>query len=256
MVARDDLVEYLDTFLNCRIFDDSTVNGLQIEGKNKIERVVTGVSPSLRLFSTASRNLADAVILHHGLFWKRGTPAPFCLTGILKRRVAEIVRSDINLFAYHLPLDGNEILGNNKLIAQAIGLQDIHMIAEIGETFPLIAVGDLPVPLDFPSACQQIDASLGEQGFSIKLPERKIERIAVVSGAGGDCWRDAAAAGAQMLVTGEINEPHVREAEEAGISLYAGGHYNTEKWGIRALGEHLAQRFDLDVEFVDVPNPI
>ncbi len=256
MVKREELRQYIDQLLNCPQYADHTVNGLQIEGKQEIHRIVTGVSPSMKLFSAASRKKADAIIVHHGLFWKRATPFPFVLTGILRTRVAELIKRDINLFAYHLPLDGDQKLGNNMLIAQAIGLKDIRIIPESGSDFPLIAIGKLPERMSFELFCRNVDASLGKKGTKLKLSSNQIGTVAIVTGAGSDCWQDAVINGADILITGEINESNVREAEEAGINLYAGGHYNTEKWGVRALGEHLAEKFDLEAQFIDVPNPI
>jgi len=256
MTTREELRLYLDQLLDCSLYEDYTVNGLQIEGKDDIRRIVTGVSPSRKLFAAAFRRKADAIILHHGLFWKRGTPHPLTLTGVLRNRVADILKRDVNLFAYHLPLDGDAEFGNNILIAQGLGLTDIRIVPESGERFPLIAVGNLPERLAFPDFCAKADALLGTKGIRLKLARAAIRSVAVVTGAGSDCWQDAAALGADALVTGEIAESAVRAAEEAGINLYGGGHYNTEKWGVRALGEHLKVKFDLQVEFIDVPNPI
>jgi len=256
MVRRDELSAYIDGLLNCSIYDDFTVNGLQIEGREEIHRIVTGVSPSRRMFAAAARKKADAIILHHGLFWKRGTPSPFVLRGVLKHRVAEIVKRDMNLFAYHLPLDGDGTFGNNMLIARALGLSNIRIIPETGTNYPLIAIGERSDALEFDEFCREADRLLGRKGKGIKLGKAVVSRVAIVTGAGGDCWLDAAGNGAQVLITGEISESEVRSAEEAGVHLYSGGHYDTEKWGVRALGEHLAEKFDISVEFVDIPNPI
>jgi dinuclear metal center YbgI/SA1388 family protein len=256
MTTRLELEIYIDQLLRCGIYDDFTVNGLQIEGKSTVQRIVTGVSPSKRLFAAALRWKADAIILHHGLFWKRGTPHPLTLKGVLRDRVAQILSRDVNLFAYHLPLDGDEEFGNNASISRALGLEEVRIIPESGTDFPLIAIGRLPTPTTFREFCRLADKSLGHKGRGLQHGSKPVSTVAVVTGAGSDCWIDAAANGADVLITGEIHESNVREAEEAGIHLYAGGHYNTEKWGVRALGEHLAQKFDLQVRFIDIPNPI
>jgi len=256
MTTREELRGYIDQLLDCGIYDDFTVNGLQIEGRDEIRRIVTGVSPSRRLFAAAFRWKADAVIVHHGLFWKRSTPHPLVLTGVLRDRVADILKRDVNFFAYHLPLDGDTDFGNNALIGRALGLEDLRIIPESGYRSPLIALGNLPVALSYEEFCKVADQTLGKKGKRLRFSSKPISTVAIVTGAGSDCWQDAVMNGADVLITGEIHESSVREAEEAGICLYGGGHYNTEKWGVRALGEHLAVKFDLEVKFVDVPNPM
>ncbi len=256
MVRRNELQAYIAELLNVSQYDDYTVNGLQVEGRDEINRIATGVSPSQRMFAAADRKKADAIFLHHGIFWKRGTPHPFVLTGILKSRVAQLIKSDVNLFAYHLPLDGDSNFGNNALIARAIGLAGLKIIPETGSRYPLIAIGSLPDSMPFENFCKHVDAALGTKGTMLKLTTKPVQTVAIVTGAGSDCWFDAASNCADILITGEIGESNVREAEEAGVHLYAGGHYNTEKWGVRALGEHLAEKFNLEAHFIDIPNPI
>lgn len=256
MISRQELADYLHEYLNCSIFDDHTVNGLQVEGKDEILKVITGVSPSVRLFEQARLYKVDAVILHHGLFWQRGTPHPFALTGLLKRRVALLLEKNISLFAYHLPLDGHDRVGNNSLIAQQLGLKDVRIVPEAKVKFPLIAFGEVGTLTNLHDFALLADEKLHTKGIALGSPKTVLRRVAVVSGGGGSCWADAKALGADLLVTGEISENIVREAEEAGICLYAGGHYNTEKWGVRALGEHLALKFGISAQFVDIPNPI
>lgn len=256
MITREELRSHLHDLLNCAAYDDYCVNGLQIEGKERIERVATGVSASRRLFAAAVKMKVDAVIVHHGLFW-RNTRHPLALTGVLKGRVAALVKRDINLFAYHLPLDGHPDLGNNALIARALRLQDVSVIPVEGtKSPPMMAIGRLPRPMSFETFCRMADGALEAKGIHLRLAKSPVRAVAVLSGGGAGYWQSADEAGADVLVTGEMKEEAVRAGEEAGINFYAGGHYNTEKWGVRALGEHLAGKFGLEVTFVDVPNPV
>ncbi|MBM3326782.1 MAG: Nif3-like dinuclear metal center hexameric protein [Calditrichaeota bacterium] len=251
----NELTAYLADFLNITAYEDYCPNGVQIEGRSQVKRLVTGVSASERLFTGAVKRNADAVLVHHGLFWKN-TPQPLTLTGIIRTRVKILLARDINLLGYHLPLDGHPTLGNNVLIAKALGLQDVRQVAIEGLKTPLMAVGTLKHTVPFEAFNRWANEIIGASNPTLQLGRTQIQNVAVISGAGSGHWRDAAEAGADVLVTGEAREDVVRAAEEVGLNLCACGHYNTEKWGVRALGEHLAAAFGLEAEFVDIPNPI
>ena len=255
MVTLSDLQRYLADLLNTVAYTDYCVNGVQVEGRRQIGRTLTGVSVSERLFRAAVEKKADAVIVHHGLFWQN-TPTPMALTGFLKARVKLLLESDISLLAYHLPLDGHPELGNNALIARALGLKDVALVPIKGNSTPIAAVGLLPRSQLFASFVKSADRIFGSYGMAQQLALPRVHKVFVLSGGGSGYFPDAVQAGADVMVTGEIREDAVRAAEESGLNLYAAGHYNSEKWGIRALGEHLKATFKLEVTFVDIPNPV
>ena len=255
MISLRELERYLSDLLDTSSFDDYCVNGIQVEGRETIRKIVTGVSVSTRIFGAAIEHHADAVILHHGLFWKN-SPHPLALTGIMKNRVKLLLDADISLFGYHLPLDAHPELGNNALISKALELKNITFLPIEGSEHPIAAVGDTAKPISFGAFQEKADNVLETVGTGLYFNRGEINRVFVLSGGGGNYYPDAVKATADIMVTGELREESVRAAEELGLSLYAAGHYNSEKWGIRALGEHLRETFDLEVEFVDVPNPV
>jgi len=228
---------------------------LQVEGKSDIQKIVTGVSVSERLFQKAVELKADAVMVHHGLFWLN-TPHPLTLTGFLHRRVKLLLDNDINLFAYHLPLDAHPKIGNNALIAEALKLTDVSFIPAGKMKNPIAAVGNLETSCNVDAFIEEADRILGTNGLTLTFGKTTVGKIFILSGGGGSYYQDAVNSGADLMVTGELREDVVRASEESGIALYAAGHYNTEKWGIRALGEYLQETFGLETAFVDVPNPI
>lgn len=255
MITALELQSYLADFLRVAEFNDYCVNGIQVEGKEKITRIAAGVSASDRLFRAASQFQADAVIVHHGLFWNHN-PAPFALTGILKRRVKLLLDRDIALLAYHLPLDGHPEIGNNALIARTLKLKQVEFLPIKTGQPPIATVGCLSRAMEFERFVDFADRELATQGIGFKFNRRKISKVYVLSGGGAGYIQEVVASGADLMVTGELREETVRAAEEQGLSLYAGGHYNTEKWGIRALSSHLAKRFKIASLFIDVPNPV
>ncbi|MDP8237798.1 MAG: Nif3-like dinuclear metal center hexameric protein [Candidatus Hatepunaea meridiana] len=249
------LADYLSKLLDTASFSDYCVNGIQVEGQSSISKIVTGVSASQRIIEAAIERQAQAVMLHHGLFWKND-PHPMALTGIMKDRIKLLLDNDISLLGYHLPLDAHQDLGNNALIGKALELENIIFIPVSDIDNPIAAVGDLSEPISFESFREKADEILDTNGLGLDFNKREIKRIFILSGGGGRFYQDAAEAGADLMITGELTEQNVRAAEELEISLYAAGHYNSEKWGIKALGEHLRHKFDLEVEFVDIPNPV
>jgi len=255
MVDLNRLADYLSKLLDTASFSDYCVNGIQVEGQSTISKIVTGVSMSQRIIEAAIERQAQAVMLHHGLFWKND-PHPIALTGIMKDRVKLLLDNDISLLGYHLPLDAHKDLGNNALIGKALELENIIFVPVSDIENPIAIVGDLSEPISFESFREKADIILDTKGLGLDFNKDNIKRIFVLAGGGGRFYQDAANAGADLMITGELTEQNVRAAEELEISLYAAGHYNSEKWGIKALGEHLRDTFNLEVEFVDIPNPI
>ncbi len=251
-VLRAELVAYLDRLLDSPSFEDYGPNGLQVEGANRIRSVVTGVSSCLALFERAAETRADAVLVHHGLFWKG---LPLEITGTRYRRIECLIRNRINLIAYHLPLDAHAELGNNALGARALGCLDLEPFADwdgrkIGFKGRLSEAID---PAELSARCRE---AFGGEPLIVGAGREAIETLGIVSGGGSKALWDAIDEDLHVFVTGEPTEWVTNVAKEAGVHFVAAGHYRTEVLGIRALGDHLAEQFGLDVEFVDVPNPV
>lgn len=251
-VSRDQLAAYLDAYLDAGKGRDFGPNGLQVEGREEVRKVVTGVSACQELFERARAAGADAVLVHHGIFWEG---LPRTLTGFQFRRVAELIRSGMSLLAYHLPLDRHPELGNNAVAAQAFGLDKIEPFA-LYEGLPVGFKGRFPTPLpaaELAALCRQV---FGQEPLAFLHGPDPVRTLGIVSGGGQREVYDAIAERLDAYVTGEVSEWVMNVVREAGIHYLAAGHYATERLGVRALGEHLRQRFGLDVEFIDVPNPV
>ena len=252
MAHRDDIVAHLDELLEAGGWEDYGPNGLQVAGGDEVGKVVTGVSAHRDLFERAATARAQMVLCHHGIFW-RSTPQT--VGAQMKGRLKALFDADLSLVAYHLPLDAHPQLGNNTLICEGLGLRR-------GERFgtaagrPIGFVGEAgpPLPLDeLVSRCQGL---FGREPLVLRGGAETLTRVGIVSGGGGDMLAEAAALGLDALVTGEPEEPSMADAAELGVSLLACGHYATETLGIRALGEAVADRFGVEHEFIEVPNPV
>jgi dinuclear metal center YbgI/SA1388 family protein len=251
MAACAELIGYLDSLLDPSSYDDYGPNGLQIPGKDEIESLATGVSANAELFARAREECVDLVLVHHGLFW---AGPPRALDQTSKRRLQLLFDADIALAAYHLPLDGHLEVGNNALLAQAIGGADVepfgaHHSATIGVRARLDAIR--PAEL-----VERVRTATDREPLAFTDGPDPIRTIGIVSGAGADYLDEAVAAGLDAFVTGEPAERSMARAQEAGIHFLAAGHYATETFGVRALGARLAERFGLRHVFIDVPNPI
>ena len=251
-VPRHELVAYLDDLLEAHRTGDLCPNGLQVEGAGTIHRIVTGVSACGELFEHAASVEAEAVLVHHGIFW-RGDPPE--LVGFRRRRVAELIRADINLIAYHLPLDRHAELGNNVLAARALGIEAPREFGEY-EGAPIGFAGELAAPLSADDLAERCRAVFGRSPQLFGPTDRPIGSLGIVSGGAQKMFYDAIDAGLDAYVTGEVSEWVMNVARETETLYLAAGHYATEHLGIRALGEHVADRFGVEVEFFDVPNPI
>jgi dinuclear metal center YbgI/SA1388 family protein len=247
------LLAYLDELLEPAAFSDYGPNGLQVPGPAEVRTVVTGVSASAELFERAAAHDADLVLVHHGLFWNG---APLALTPAAKHRLQLLFDHDMALAAYHLPLDGHAEVGNNALIAAGLGCTArepfaLHKGRAIGVTGYFgedgVAAGELVA---------RVQALTGREPLAFLDGPAQVHTIAIVSGAGADYLPEAAAAGHDAFLTGEPAERVMTLAREEGIHFLAAGHYATETFGVRRLGELLAERFGVEHLFVDVPNPI
>jgi len=251
MTDRQELLQAFDTLLAPERFKDYGPNGLQVEGRAQVQRIVSGVTASRALIEAAIAREADAIFVHHGLFW-RGQDGR--VTGWMKQRLALLLAHDINLFAYHLPLDAHPELGNNAQLGLRLGL---HADARFGDQ-DLGFLGGRSDGAGFASA-QALAAHVGETlGRAVTCVEGApgpVRRIAWCTGGAQSYFEGAIAAGAQAFLTGEISEPQAHYARECGVTFLACGHHASERYGAPAVASHVARQLGLSHEFIDVENP-
>jgi dinuclear metal center YbgI/SA1388 family protein len=252
MIDRATLVEYCNTLLDSRAFQDYCPNGLQVEGREQVRLLVTGVTASQAMVDAAIAAGADMRLGHHGYFWK-GESAP--ITGIKQRRLKALLGNDLNLLAYHLPLDVHAELGNNVQLARLMGWS-ISGGLEPGNPRSVGLHGELPEPMSGAEVAADLARVLHRQPQHIAGNDRPIKRIAWCTGAAQGYIDKAIALGVDAFVTGEISEPTVHAARENGIHFFSAGHHATERYGVQALGEHLAQHFGIAHRFIDIDNPV
>lgn len=248
-VTREQLVKAFDELLQPAIFNDYCPNGLQVEGREVIRRLVSGVTACQALLDAAVDWQADAILVHHGYFW-RGEPAP--LVGMKGQRIKTLLRSDISLFAYHLPLDCHPTLGNNAGLGRALGVDASGPLIADNPTLPVF-VGELAESTSLHELAERLQQSLGRSVTAVA--ERSVQRIAWCTG-GGQSYIDMAAdAGVDAFVTGEISEQTVHVARERGIGFIAAGHHATERFGAHDVGCWAADEFGLEHLFIDIDSP-
>ncbi|MBS0370019.1 MAG: Nif3-like dinuclear metal center hexameric protein [Proteobacteria bacterium] len=246
---RAELQRYLDTLLNVGIFKDYCPNGLQVEGRAEVHRVVCGVTASQALLDAAVAKGADMVLVHHGYFW-RGEDGR--ITGMRKRRLATLLNNDINLFAYHLPLDAHAELGNNAQLGKLMGW---HADGRFGEQ-DLGWTGSLSHETSLTALARQAAARLGREPLVLGDAERTIRRVAWCTGGAQGYFEQAIATGVDCFISGEVSEQTTHLARESGVAYLAVGHHASERYGVQALGRHLAETFGVEAEFVEVDNPV
>jgi len=259
-VALPDVLAELDGLLDPARFEDYGPNGLQVPGRAEVTTVATGVSAHAELFDLAVANQADLLVVHHGLFWG-STPAP--IDAALKRRLQLLFDADMSLAAYHLPLDAHPEVGNNALLARALGADPaadgaaplVPFAVHRGQ--PIGCLARLPAP-GIPAAelFARVREVTSRDPLVFDAGPAQIRTVAIVTGAGADHLPEAIAAGADAFVTGEPAERAMAIAREGAVHFVAAGHHATETFGVRRLGEHLSERFGVRHVFLDVPNPI
>ncbi|MDY6980403.1 MAG: Nif3-like dinuclear metal center hexameric protein [Pseudomonadota bacterium] len=251
MVQLSDLVRYLDDLLEVERFSDYCPNGLQVEGGATINRLVCGVTASQALIEAAVEAGADALLVHHGYFWK-GEAAP--IVGIKKRRIARLLENGISLLAYHLPLDAHPVYGNNVQLAKVLGLKVAGSFGPPGN--PAIGLyGGLPGALSGEALAGQIAERLGREPLHVGEASAPVSNLAWCTGGAQGLIEEAVRLGVDAYLTGEVSEQTVHLARENGIHFYAAGHHATERYGARALGEHVAEHFGIEQQFIDIDNP-
>jgi len=252
MASLIQVVDLLQSMLKPQLFNDYCPNGLQVQGKDHIQRLVTGVTASQALIDAAINLQADAILVHHGYFWK-GENA--CVVGMKKNRLKALLMSDISLLAYHLPLDAHHELGNNVQLAKKLGLGIVEpLYPESPKQVGNIAVLDEPMSAeDFSGLCERV---LGQKPIHIAGANQYIKTIGFCTGAAQGFIEQAVVMGCDAYLSGEISEPTVHAARETGIHYFAAGHHATERYGVQAVGEFLAEKLGIEHVFVDIANPI
>ncbi|CAM5188179.1 Nif3-like dinuclear metal center hexameric protein [Alishewanella longhuensis] len=251
MIERQQLVNFIDETLNSARIKDYCPNGLQVEGKAQIRTLVTGVTASQALLEQAVALHADAVLVHHGYFWKNEAMP---VVGMKKRRLALLLQHDINLLAYHLPLDVHAELGNNAQLGNILGVQQAEPVLT-AEPLGVLQQGRLAVATPLATLAERLSQTLGREVLVEDAGIGLVQNIAWCTGGGQGYIEQAAAAGAHLFVTGEVSEQTIHVARELRIHFIAAGHHATERYGIKALGEYLAAELGLKVHFVDIANP-
>jgi dinuclear metal center YbgI/SA1388 family protein len=247
MARRDDIVTFANELLDVRSFPEYGRPGLQVVGAEEVSKVVCAVSSSRELFEQAAAAGAQLVLVHHGLFWRN---EPLFVDRRLRGRLEALFRGDLSLVAYHLALDADAELGNNALLAERLGARRETAFAEIG------AGARFDEPVDAADLARRLQDVTGREPLVFAHGPERIERVAIVTGGGGSRLIEAAHGGFDALVTGEPEEPSLHTARELGIHFLAGGHYATETLGVQALAARLGERFGVEYEFVELPNPV
>ena len=252
MAQLTDVISYLDELLAVGEFSDYGPNGLQVPGAGEVGVVVTGVSANLELFEGAAALGAELVVAHHGLFWDFH---PRSLTPAMKQRLRLLFDRDVSLAAYHLPLDAHPEVGNNALICEALGLERGEPFGEHrGQTVGFVGRSEEGVSFEeLRSRCAE---AFGQEPFTWDTGPATVHSVGVVSGAAASSFGEAIAKGLDAFLTGEPAEHVMADARESGTHFIAGGHYATETFGIRRVGELVAAKFGVEHHFVEVPNPI
>lgn len=250
-VTRDEFGKYLGQTLNAGQYRDYCPNGLQVEGRTAIARVVSGVTASLALIEAALDLKADAILVHHGYFW-RGEDMR--VIGTKQRRLKLLLANDVSLFAYHLPLDAHPQLGNNAQLARRLDLSASGRFGD--DDLGWLGRSASPSVKTAAELAALIEQRLGRAPLLIGDPQQALGDIAWCTGAAQGMLADAIAAGASAYISGEISEPTVHLARETGTIYIAAGHHATERYGVQALGEHAADHFGIEHHFIDIDNPV
>lgn len=254
-MQRRELEQWFEQTLDPKRFTDYCPNGLQVEGRPEIRKLVTGVTASLALIDKAIELEADGVLVHHGWFW-RGED--LTVRGTRKQRLARTLAHDLNLFAYHLPLDAHPVYGNNAQLAKVIGLMpdlDAHGDPVTGGGKDLVWFGQPEQALPLAALHKQIATRLNREPVVVGDPDKICKKIAWCTGGAQGMFEAAIEAGVDAYITGEISEPNAHLARESGVAFISAGHHATERYGVRALGEAVAEKFEVEVLFFDIDNP-
>lgn len=253
MASRDEIIAFLDDLLDSPAFDDYGPNGLQVVGAEEVSTLVTGVSAHLELFRLAAAQRAQMVLTHHGILWNK---ASLVVDAQKRARLEALFAADMSLAAYHLPLDAHPEVGNNALICDALGLDISEPFGEIGGGRSIGFVGRTAEPLPRAELVARCAQAFERPPLAFEYGPDPVRTVGVVSGGGASSLAEAADRGLDALVTGEPSEPAMADARERGITFVAGGHWATETFGVRRLGDLVADRFGVEHRFIALPNPV
>lgn len=249
MVKINELVNYTQQLMQVERFKDYCPNGLQVEGKSEVNKIVTGVTASMALLVAAHDANADLVLVHHGYFWKNEDAK---IIGIKKRRIKFLLENDLNLMAYHLPLDAHQLYGNNVQLGRVFGIVPVDYSGEEN----LIAYGYLAQAVKLQDFVKRLESQLGRIPLVIGDLNKMVHKIAWCTGAAQGYFEAAIDLGVDVFISGEISEQTTHQAVETGVSYISAGHHVTERYGVQALGGHLAEKFNIEHEFIDIKNPV
>lgn len=253
MTNRDEIIAFCEELLEVDSFEDYGPNGLQVPGADDVTKVATGVSANLETLERGVGSGAELVITHHGLLWgDRLSP----LSLPMASRLRALLCADASLAAYHLPLDAHPEIGNNALLREALGLEPDGRPFGRAKGSAVGLIGRAPEPIDVGELSRRLREAVGQDPLVFETGPERISAVGIVTGSGGFALHEAGPLGLDALVTGEPSEPVMGEAREYGVHFLAGGHYATERAGVRRLGELVADRFGIEHEFIDVPNPV
>lgn len=249
MVKIKDLTHYTQQLMQVERFKDYAPNGLQVEGRGEVNKIVTGVTASMALLEAAYDAGADLILVHHGYFWRNEDAR---VVGMKRKRIAFLLKHELNLMAYHLPLDAHPELGNNIQLGKILGVTPAGYAGELN----LVAFGELEQALTLKDFSVQLEAQLNRVPLVIGSPQQMVKKVAWCTGAAQGYMDQAIALGVDVYISGEISEQVTHQSRETDVAYIAAGHHATERYGIKALGEHLAERFNLKHEYIEIDNPV
>ena len=251
MVKLFELERYINEFLEVGKFDDYAPNGVQVEGKAEVKRIVTGVTACKSLIEEALEEEADLILVHHGYFW-RGEDQR--IVGMKARRLELLLKNQLSMMAYHLPLDAHPTVGNNEQLAARLGVV-VDGVFGSGRV-PLAVYGNLEESMSIHAFTEHVASCVGREPLVIDAGVQNVESVGICTGAAQGYITDAIGLGLDAYITGEISENTVHVAREMGINFFSAGHHATEKFGVCALGDHLSEKFGIEHTFIDIDNPV
>lgn len=249
MVKLNELTHYTQQLMQVERFKDYCPNGLQVEGRAEILKIVTGVTASMALLEAAKQANADLVLVHHGYFWRNEDAR---VIGIKRNRLAFLLNNDLNLMAYHLPLDAHPEFGNNVQLGRMLGITPAGFAGEPA----IVAYGSLAKPVKLQEFAAHLESVLQRIPLVLGDPHQLVQKVAWCTGAAQGYIDTAIELCVDVYISGEVSEQTTHQATESGVSYISAGHHVTERYGVQALGEHLAGKFNLEHEFIDIKNPV
>ena len=252
MVTSNILIDYLCSYLSCEEYQDYAPNGLQVEGRKEISKICSAVTASLDVINQAIAMKADALFVHHGYFWRGENPV---ITGIKRQRLSALLTNNLNLYAYHLPLDGHPTLGNNACLGNLLQIDNIKMHTALNNP-RLLWTGDLSAAKSSVQFKHDLTQILAREPLLLSGHNKLINKVAWCSGGAQDLIEMAHSLGADAFISGEVSERTFYQAQELPINYFACGHHATERYGIQALCTHLADQFHLQHEYIEIDNPV